>query len=60
MIAEPKSEKTLARIAAALETSFVFKGIEQSVLQQVCPLVFALVCKGTRIVLSSNTLTVSS
>ncbi len=35
MIAEPKSEKTLARIAAALETSFVFKGIEQSVLQQV-------------------------
>jgi len=47
MIAEPKSEKTLARIAAALETSFVFKGIEQSVLQQVCPLVSALVCKGT-------------
>ncbi len=35
MIAEPKSEKTLSRIAAALETSFVFKGIEQSVLQQV-------------------------
>ncbi len=47
MIAEPKSEKTLARIAAALETSFVFKGIEQSVLQQVCPLVSGLVCKGT-------------
>lgn len=38
MIAEPKSEKTLSRIAAALETSFVFKGIEQSVLQQVCSL----------------------
>lgn len=35
MIAEPKSEKTLARIASALETSFVFKGIEQSLLQQV-------------------------
>lgn len=47
MIAEPKSEKTLARIAAALETSFVFKGIEQSVLQQVCLLVSGLVCKGT-------------
>ncbi len=47
MIAEPKSEKTLARIAAALETSFVFKGIEQSVLQQVCPLVSGLVCKRT-------------
>lgn len=37
MIADPKSEKTLARIASALETSFVFKGIEQSVLQQVNP-----------------------
>ncbi len=47
MIAEPKSEKTLARIAAALETSFVFKGIEQSVLQQVCPHVPGLVCMGT-------------
>ena len=47
MIAEPKSEKTLARIAAALETSFVFKGIEQSVLQQVCPLVSGLLCNGT-------------
>ena len=35
MIADPKSEKTLARIASALETSFVFKGIEPSVLQQV-------------------------
>lgn len=35
MIAEPKNEKTLSRIATALETSFVFKGIEQSVLQQV-------------------------
>lgn len=35
MIAEPKTEKTLARIATALETSFVFKGIEQNVLQQV-------------------------
>lgn len=35
MIADPKSEKTLTRIASALETSFVFKGIEQSVLQQV-------------------------
>lgn len=35
MIADPKSEKTLARIASALETSFVFKGIEQNVLQQV-------------------------
>lgn len=35
MIAEPKNEKTLSRIASALETSFVFKGIEQSVLQQV-------------------------
>ena len=37
MIAEPKSEKTLSRIATALETSFVFKGIEQNVLQQVGP-----------------------
>lgn len=46
MIAEPKSEKTLARIAAALETSFVFKGIEQNVLQQVGPLASGLVCKG--------------
>ena len=37
MIAEPKNEKTLSHIATALETSFVFKGIEQSVLQQVSP-----------------------
>ena len=36
MIAEPKNEKTLTRIATALETSFVFKGIEANVLQQVC------------------------
>lgn len=42
MIAEPKSEKTLSRIAAALETSFVFKGIEQSVLQQVCSFCFSM------------------
>ncbi|DBB18151.1 hypothetical protein WJX82_009716 [Trebouxia sp. C0006] len=56
MIAEPKSEKTLARIAAALETSFVFKGIEQSVLQQVISRMFKVTFNSGETVLEQDSL----
>ena len=36
MIHEPKTAETIERISAALSKQFVFKGIEPSILQQVC------------------------
>lgn len=56
MIAEPKTEKTLSRIAAALETSFVFKGIEQSVLQQVISRMFKVTFGAGETVLEQDSL----